>query len=141
MSYRQSIKKIVGIALLSLTIGCASVTYAPVEIEQPVSLSETVYGYQTGKLDHRFREEFWTYSLLGLPQVPLGTREGIASDQILPFVLHKHLAPGQGIVRLKLSHTRNIWTWLAAIFSLGIFTPTAITLEGDVVQLVPLLTD
>ncbi len=138
MSYPKAIKSGLLIGFLLLPLACASVTYAPVDIEQPVSLSETVYGYQTGRLDHHFREELWLYSLFGLPQVPIGTRDGIAADQILPFVLKKHLRPGQGVVRLKLSHTRNGWTWLAAIFSLGLFTPTAITLEGDVVELVPL---
>jgi len=132
----KALKVVLAVSLLLLS-SCASVHYAPVDSEQPISLSETVYGYQTGKIDHHFREEIWVYTLWGLPQVTIGTREGIPADEILSHVLKKQVAPGQGIIRLKLTHTRNLWTWMATVFSLGIFTPTAITLEGDVVNLVP----
>lgn len=103
----------------------------------PISLSGEVQGHRTGRVIRHVSREIWTYHLFGMPSVPLGTREGFAADDLVAPLLADEMASGHGIVRLKISHARTPLTWLATIFSLGILSPTSVTVEGDVVELLP----
>lgn len=118
--------------------GCMSLLLQAPETEIPVSLNARLYGYRNGRVIGRLQQEVWTYHLLGLPQLPLGTREGLATDQVLAGVLKQQVQPGQGVIRLRVKHQRTPLTWAAAILSLGLLSPTAVSIEGDIVELLPL---
>lgn len=121
--------------LMGLLSGCMSLHLPRTESSVPVSLSAKIFGYRVkGPVKH-FSKEIWTYHLLGLPQVPLGTREGYGSTAILDEVLKAETQPGQGVIRLKIGHQRSFFTWMATLFSLGLLSPTAVVIEGDVVEL------
>lgn len=117
--------------------GCMSLLLQAPDTEIPVSLNTRLHGYRSGRVVGRLQQEVWTYHLLGLPQIPLGTREGLATDQVLAGVLQRHVQPGQGVIRLRVQHLRTPLTWTAAILSLGLLSPTAVRIEGEIVELLP----
>jgi len=133
-----AVKRLLLVCLLLSLSGCMSLLLQAPETDVPVSLSERLYGYRTGQKVGRIEREIWTYHLLGLAQFPLGTREGLSTDRVLSDTLEQQVRPGQGVIRLKVRHTRTPLTWLASIFSLGLLSPTAVIIEGDIVEIWPL---
>lgn len=103
--------------------------------EPPVSLTARIRGYDVSPPLRHFSREVWQYHLLGWPGCPLGTREGIPATQVLDTLLRAEAGPGQGIVHLKIRHEHTIWTWISAAVTLGMVVPTALILEGDVVDI------
>lgn len=100
----------------------------------PVSLTAKLGGYEIGPVQKHFRREIWVYHLLSLPQFPLGSRDGIDQMRLLDMVIQQEItAANQGVIRLKIIHERNVFTWVGAMATLGVLTPTAVILEGDVV--------
>ena len=110
----------------------------PVESKRPVSLSASVGGYQVLSPARYFKKEVWIYHLFSVPQFPLGSREGVSQDQILDRLIQQQTLESQGIVNLKIRHERNILTWIASLVTLGVLTPTALVIEGEIVDLAPL---
>ncbi|MGV3525113.1 MAG: hypothetical protein ACO1RX_12855 [Candidatus Sericytochromatia bacterium] len=123
------------LALLLCLQGCMSLVMQAEDSPFPVSLSEHLPGYRTGRVVRHVSREIWTYHLFGLPQVPLGTREGLDARHLITPLLRDAVEPGQGVVRLRVRHTHTPITWLAALCTLGLITPTAVMLEADVVEL------
>ncbi len=117
---------------------CMSLMFKSPDTKALISLTDEIPGQRTGKVLRHVSYEIWTYHLLGLPSVPLGTREGIPADNLIEPLVKNDLAAGNGIVRLKVTHARTPLTWVATIFTLGLVSPTAVTVEGDVVELLPL---
>ena len=128
-------KYLLFLCLLCSLSSCMSLVLQPSENNLPVSLSSHIYGYQTGQVQRHFSREIWTYHLFGLPQVPLGTREGLAANHLIMDVLQSELQEGQGMVRVRIRHSRTPLTWMATLFSLGILSPTAVHFEGDIVSI------
>lgn len=129
------VKKGLYLALCFFLVGCMSLHLPRTSSSIPVSLTQKIYGYRVIKPVKHFSKEIWTYHLLGLPQVPIGTREGYAIEDILDEVLMSQTKPGQGVIRLKIRHQRSFFTWMTTIFSLGLLSPTAVSFEGEVVEL------
>lgn len=114
---------------------CMSLVLQSGESDLPVSLSSQIYGYQVGSVQRHLSREIWTYHLFGLPHVPLGTREGLAANNLITDVIKSELQADQGLIRLRIQHVRTPLTWMATLFSLGILSPTAVIFEGDIVSL------
>ncbi|PIQ26337.1 hypothetical protein COW36_14885 [bacterium (Candidatus Blackallbacteria) CG17_big_fil_post_rev_8_21_14_2_50_48_46] len=104
----------------------------------PVSLTRTLRGYKTSQPLFHFQKEVWVYHIFGFPDLSLGTREGIPADQLLDQLLKQAAGPQQGIVQLKIKHEHTVWTLIASAVTLGLLVPTAVIVEGDVVNLEPL---
>lgn len=131
---RQGKGCLIGLLVCGLS-GCMSLVLQPGRENVPISLSSQIYGYQTGHVLRHLSREIWTYHLLGLPQFPLGTREGLGTNELISAAIQADVSPGQGVIRLQIRHTRTPLTWLATIFSLGLLSPTAVIIDGDVVPL------
>src|SRR5688500_4903824 len=91
--------------MLSLS-GCMPLVIKAPDGSVPVSLSGQIGGYRTGAQVSHFSREIWTYHLLGLPALPLWTREGLPADDLINPLLREYARPGQGVVRLKVRHSR-----------------------------------
>lgn len=115
--------------------GCMTLVLQHSQDLPPVSLTEKISGYVVGTPERHFQREVWVYHFLGLPNASLGTREGMAADQILPQVLAQEIETGQGVIQLKVRHEHTAWTLIASAVTLGLLVPTAVILEGDVVDL------
>lgn len=101
----------------------------------PVSLTARIRGYKISSPLRHFSREVWQYHLFGWPGFPLGTREGIPVSELLDTLLQAEAKAGEGIIHFKIRHEHTPWTWISAAVTLGIVVPTALILEGDVVQL------
>ncbi|PKL78441.1 MAG: hypothetical protein CVV27_03290 [Candidatus Melainabacteria bacterium HGW-Melainabacteria-1] len=124
-------------ASLAILSSCMSLVLRAPSSEIPVSLSEQIRGYRSGRQIRHFSREIWTYHLLGLPALPLWTREGLPADDLLTSLLKEYTSPGQGVIRLRVRHARTPLTWAATILTLGLLSPTAVTVDGDVIELLP----
>jgi hypothetical protein len=133
---RFGLGSFLGLLVFGLT-GCMSLVLEHKQDLPPVSLTEVLRGYRVMPPARHFLREVWVYHLLGLPNLSLGTREGLAANQILAQVLAQETENGQGVVQLKIRHEHTAWTLIASAVTLGVLVPTAVILEGDVVQLQP----
>ena len=102
--------------------------------EPPVSLTGQIRGYQVSAPLHHFQHEIWIYHLLGLPALPLGTREGLNPATALDQLLAAETNAQQGIVHFRVVHQHTPLTLMAAAATLGLIVPQALMLEGDVVN-------
>lgn len=125
-------------SLFLLLSSCASLQIEPIDLQAPVSLTEQIYGYEQVRKVGHFRREVWVYHVLGMPQWSLGTRQGSHPQQLLKTILNEELQPNQGVVRLKIQHMRNGFTWFTSLISLGVVTPTVLIVEGDRIEVQPL---
>lgn len=125
------------VALFSLNSCMRLVLKAP-ESDVPVSLSGQIKGYRNGPLLRHVEQEIWVYQVLGLPQLPTWTREGLSPDDLVGPLLKTQTGRGQGLIRLKVRQSRTVFTWLATVLTLGLISTTAVTIEGDVVDLQPI---
>lgn len=124
-----------GILLAALLSSCMAMVIKAPDGRVPVSLTGQIGGYRVGAMQRHFSREIWTYHLLGLPALPLWTREGLPADDLINPLLREYTRPGQGVIRLKVRHSRTALTWMATLLTLGLLSPTAVNIEGDVVEL------
>ena len=114
---------------------CMSVLIKAPESSFPISLTEHIPGYRVGTLQKHIAREIWLYQLLGVSQWSLWTREGIPPDDLIVPLLKPHVGFQQGVIRLKITHSRTALTWATSLVTLGILSPTAINIEADIVDL------
>lgn len=125
-------------ALCSMLLSsCMTLVLKAPGSDVPVSLSAEIKGYRTGQLVRHIEHEIWVYQVLGLPWLPSWTREGLPSDDLVGPLLKTHTRRGQGLIRLRVRQSRTPFTWLATLLTLGLVSSTAVTIEGDVVELLP----
>jgi len=134
----MALKRGLLIGLLFCLTACMSLVLEHKQDLPPVSLTKELRGYTVIPPARHFLREVWVYHLLGLPNLSLGTREGMAADHILAQVLEQETENGQGVVQLKIRHEHTAWTLFASAVTLGVLVPTAVILEGDVVHLRPI---
>lgn len=125
------------LAGLCLT-GCMSMIFKAPESEIPLSLNDQLRGYRVGPVIRHISREIWVYHLLGLPQLPLWTREGLPADDLLTPFFKQYAKSGQGVIRLRIKHGRTPLTWTATLMTLGLISATAVNIEADIVELQPL---
>lgn len=130
-------KALLALGFCLILTSCMSLLLEAPNSEIPASLSNQIRGYQIEARVGYLRQEVWTYHLLGLFELPLGSREGFLREEMLRGVLRQHVAEGQGVVKLRVEHSRTPLTWLATIVTLGLLSPTAVYIEGEIVQLSP----
>jgi hypothetical protein len=122
---------------LFLLQGCMVLQLQKQTLDPPVSLTGQIRGYRISPPQRHFQREIWVYHLLGLPGLPLGTREGLDPDTALDQLLQAEVTASQGIIHLRLVHQHTAWTLIAAAATLGVIVPQALLIEGDVVNVVP----
>ena len=118
-----------------LLASCMSLVLKAPESPVPVSLSGQIKGYRSARVIRHLVHEIWVYQLLGLPQMPAWTLEGLSPDELVSPLLKEATSPSQGLIRLKLRQSRTPVTWLATILTLGLLSPTSVTIEADLVEL------
>lgn len=131
-----ALKRALLVGMLALQMGCMALLIADGQTDIPISLSGQLSGYKIHATPHSFREEVWIYHFWNIQHLALGTlQDGLRYDHLLHDVVRKHITAGQGVIHLKIRHERNTLTLLSALFTLGIMTPTAVIIEGDIVDL------
>lgn len=125
------------LTLLSLC-GCMSLLIQASDTQVPVSLTGQIKGYRTGPTIRHLEQEIWVYQVLGLPQLPSWTREGLPPENLIVPLLQAQTTPGQGLVHLRVRQSRSFFTWMATVLTLGLISTTAVTVDGDIVELQPL---
>lgn len=132
-------QSIVLIPMVTLLLNaCMSVLIKAPASPFPISLTEHIPGYRIGPVRQHIAREIWLYQLLGVSQWSLWTREGVPPDDLIVPLLQPHVGIQQGVVRLKITHSRTALTGITSLVTLGILSPTAINIEADIVDLEPL---
>jgi hypothetical protein len=125
-----------GLLLTTLLLaGCMTVVLREPVSEIPMSLTGHLRGYRLERTGRYFSQEVWIYYWGGIPNLPMGTREGLRTDHLIEDVVKRHVGPGQGVINLKIRHEKTFANWVATLVSLGIVSPSAVIVEGDVVNL------
>lgn len=105
--------------------------------EYPVAFGQHLAGFDILETRGHLSETLWVYHAGDLGQLPIGSREGLAHEDIWAHTFRKHLQAGEGIQYLKIRQQQTLATLLVRLLTLGLLSPTELNIEGKIVRVVP----
>ena len=124
-------------ALLCLCTSCYQLDIHEHDSDYPVAFGQHLAGFDIVEQKGYFNETYWVYHAGDLGQLPLGSREGLEHDHIWSHTFQKYLHPGEGVQHLKIRQRQTLATLVVRVITLGLFSPTELTIEGQIVRIVP----